>query len=180
MRRRGVAASARAGYYDPDNLTKIYYQHYLDQQGGALDVFRGGVHQYGSGLGSILKAIGRFFMPVAMKSAKKFAISAARGLSAGESFKTAAKKALAPAIHEAVSTSVEQVHKRLAKKRKSTQKGKGLSAHSPKRKRRRLTNARARAPTRKRKPKKRVYKGLARVRKVQRRLKKIRYLNTNF
>ena len=78
-----------------------YCRYYQSQRGGEIPVFRGG-SQSGAGIGDILRGIGRFLMPVALRGIGSFAGHTLTGTASGMSLKNAAKAAIIPSLSAAV------------------------------------------------------------------------------
>ena len=78
-----------------------YCRYYRSQRGGEIPVFRGG-SQSGAGIGDILRGIGRFLMPVALRGIGSFAGHMLSGTASGMSLKNAAKAAVIPSLSAAV------------------------------------------------------------------------------
>ena len=78
-----------------------YCRYYQSQRGGEIPVFRGG-SQSGAGIGDILRGIGRFLMPVALRGIGLFAGHTLAGTASGMSLKNAAKAAVIPSLSAAV------------------------------------------------------------------------------
>ena len=87
---------------DEDRYTDVYKRHYCNQCGGSFPVFRGLPHQTGSGLGDILRAVGRFVLPIFAPAASRFITSAAEGIKEGQTLKESAKRAVGPALSSAL------------------------------------------------------------------------------
>ena len=68
-----------------------YCRYYQSQRGGEIPVFRGG-SQSGAGIGDILRGIGRFLMPVALRGIGSFAGHTLTGTASGISLKTRRKE----------------------------------------------------------------------------------------
>ncbi len=147
-----------------DALSQAYVDHYL--QTGGMNVFRGGQHQYGEGIGALLRSAARFLLPVAARTATKFISSAAQGVGSGNSLKDAALEALLPTLDEAMTSTGSQIRKRrkpvVAKKKPKRKVGKYKKLHNQKGKGRR------------------VYKGKRKQVKSKRSRKVVRILDTNF
>ena len=81
-----------------------YCRYYQSQRGGEIRTFRGG-SQSGGGIGDILRGIGRFLMPVALRGIGSFAGHTLTGAASGMSLKNAAKAAIIPSLSAAVGLS---------------------------------------------------------------------------
>ncbi len=85
------------------------------QSGGMLPVFSGARHQYGAGLGDILRGIFRRVAPIigpALKSTLgTFFGEASSGLNQGKSFKESFQGALKPSMRTALTSTMENFNK---------------------------------------------------------------------
>ena len=124
---------------------RIHAPHYRRQIGGSLSIFRGArrqdggalaifkgakEYQYGRGIGSILKSVGKVVGPLArkygpsvLKIGKKFVKHAIRAREAGSSWGDAAKEGLLPAAKTAFKEASEPSDMPLEE---TEQKGSGL------------------------------------------------------
>jgi hypothetical protein len=78
-----------------------YCRYYQAQRGGEIRTFRGG-SQSGAGIGDILRGVGRFLMPVALRGIGSFAGHMLSGTASGLSLRNAAKAAVIPSLSAAV------------------------------------------------------------------------------
>jgi len=96
------------------------------QHGGALPVFIGSQHQYGAGLGDILRGIFRRVAPVVGPILKStlgtFFGEAGSSLNQGKTFKESFTDALKPSLQTAITSTMENVKKAQSggRKRKRT------------------------------------------------------------
>ena len=84
-----------------------YCRYYRSQRGGEIPVIRGG-SQSGAGIGDILRGVGRFLMPVALRGIGSFAGHMLSGTASGMSLKNAAKAAVIPSLSAPVGLSSGQ------------------------------------------------------------------------
>jgi hypothetical protein len=84
-----------------------YCRYYQSQRGGEIPIIRGG-SQSGAGIGDILRGVGRFLMPVALRGIGSFAGHMLSGTASGMSLKNAAKAAVIPSLSAAVGLSSDQ------------------------------------------------------------------------
>lgn len=96
------------------NHVAAFLRHYQNQYGSGFPVYRGDRLQSGAGLGSILRGIGRFLFPILAPAAKTFIGSTMEAREQGKSFKEAARSALTPTLQSAISTTTEQIAKRMS------------------------------------------------------------------
>jgi len=108
---------------DEDRYTDVYKRHYCNQCGGSFPVFRGLPHLTGSGLGDILRAVGRFVLPIFAPASSRFITSAAEGIKEGQTLKESAKRAVGPALSSALDSAGAHLTRKMS--------GSGASAGVP-------------------------------------------------
>ena len=168
-----------------NNLSRAYLNHYLMQRGGDFPIFKGSRHQYGSGLGAILRAAGRFLIPIAARTVSKFARSAGEGIDKGSSIGDATREALLPALGAAMSASDDQIFRPKIKRSSKTRVGVYKKVNGKKRKvgqYKKISSQKGRGIRVYKGRGMRVYKGGRKTKRKTRRkkAKKIRHLKTNF
>lgn len=97
--------------------------HRPTQVGGSIPVFAGSQHQYGAGLGDILRGIFRtvapILMPIIKPTLRSLAASTISGMEEGKSFKDSIKGGLKPALGTAIDSTLENIQNFRAKQRGS-------------------------------------------------------------
>ena len=104
-----------------DKQAHAYLQHYCQQVGGSFPVFRGQPYQTGAGLGDILRAVGRWVLPIFAPMASRFISSTADGMREGHTLKDSAKSAIVPSLSTGIDAAGSELKRRMkgSGKRKS-------------------------------------------------------------
>ena len=141
-------------------------------------MFQGARYQRGAGIGSILKSVGQFLLPIASTAAASFMGNAGNAMKRGKSFKSASREALLPALGDAVESTGNQI-KRKTRRRPAVRRKVGTYKRLGKSKRKQTGGGRKRVYKAKPKTKK-SRKAINKFMQYIRSKKKQRTLPTNF